>query len=468
MGRRFPLLLAVPIWILAAQACGDTPETSSASTGLDSTAAATTGQGGSTSGAGAGGSSGVGGASSSSAESSSTSSGVGSGFCDLPGSVVHTSDGVTTVPGAPAGTPDLAYLGLPSGFCAHYFGNIGNARQVRFASNGELFIASPTTLTTGGGPNGKSAIMILPDENHDGFADDAITYLANLPSTQGLLFANGHFYYQDSTQIRRVPYVPGDHAPSGPSELVADITLYTSALHWPKALDQADDGTIYVSNGGDQGEACDPTHPFHGGILALDGSPGGTPVAKGCRNPIAVRCQKGHNHCFASELARDYSGSAGGREKLIPIHQGDDWGFPCCASQNLPYSDIFPVPSCSGVTLDTDSFIIGETPFGVDFEPGQWPSPWKDSAFVTLHGAAGSWKGARIVAIAVDPTTGMPLPASNADAGPSSAMVDFATGYDDGSHAHGRPAAVTFSADGRMFVTNDTTGDILWISPVGM
>lgn len=467
--RRFvPLLLAVPIWILAAQACGDTPATSSASTGGGSTATATAGQGGS-GGVDAGGHGGAGGASSGSVGSTGGSGGgFAVGFCELPGSVVHTSAGVKTVPGAPAGTPDLAYLGLPNGFCAHYFGNIGNARQIRFAPNGELFIASPTTLTTGGGPNGKSAIMILRDANHDGFADDAITYLDSLPSTQGLLFANGHFYYQDSTQIRRVPYVPGDHAPSGPSEVVADITIYTSGLHWPKALDQADDGTIYVGNGGDQGEACDPKHPFHGGILALDGSPGGKPVAKGCRNPIAVRCQKGHNHCFASELSRDYSDNQGGREKLIPIHQGDDWGFPCCASQNLPYPDIIPAPSCSGVTPDTDSFVIGDTPFGVDFEPGQWPSPWKDSAYVTLHGAAGSWKGARIVAIAVDPTTGMPLPASNVDGGTSGAMVDFATGYDDGSQAHGRPAAVTFSADGRMFVTNDATGDILWISPVGM
>ena len=45
-------------------------------------------------------------------------------------------------------------------------------------------------------------------------------------------------------------------------------------------------------------------------------------------------------------------------------------------------------------------------------------------------------------------------------------MVDFATGWDDTVHAHGRPSAVAMSTDGRLFVGNDVNGDIFWISPV--
>ncbi len=388
-------------------------------------------------------------------------------FCELPGSVQYTAAGVVTVPG-PEGAPSVSFLQVPTGFCAHYFARLGNARQLRFAPGGELFVASPTTSTTGGGPGGWQAVVILIDDNQNGYADEPITFLSGLPSTQGMLFAPGYFYYQDHTRILRRPYRPGERQPSEPAELMADINYYASALHWPKTLDQADDGTIYVGNGGDQGELCDPAGPMRGGIFKLDGSPGGAAVAKGLRNAIAVRCQRGHNLCFASELARDYSADIGGREKLLPIREGDDWGFPCCATHDLPFPDVSPSPDCSNVVPEAVSFVIGDTPFSFDFEPGNWAAPYTGSVFIPLHGVAGSWVGARIVAVAVDPMTGVLLPGTTIAGTATGAMSDFASGWDDGLRAHGRPAALAFSADGRLFVANDTNGDILWIAPIGL
>lgn len=388
-------------------------------------------------------------------------------FCKLPGAVVTDATGKHVVPGG-VGQPDLTWLTLPEGFCAHYFGNVPNARQLRFAPGGELFVASPVTSTTGGGPNGLAGIAVLPDDDKDGLADSKDLFLGQLASTQGLLFHDGFFYYQDETRIRKLPYKSGDRQGTKPGDVVIDITVYTSGLHWPKTLDAADDGTIYVANGGDQGEVCDPTRPFRGGILKIDGSPGGAQVSKGYRNPIAVRCQRGHNNCFASELALDYSAAAGGREKLVPIHQGDDIGYPCCASKDLPYMDVVPVPNCSKIAGESGSFIIGDTPFGIEFDLGAWPAPYTNDIFVPLHGEFGSWKGARMVAIATDPATGMAIPATDLMGHPTDAMKDFATGWDDGLHLHGRPAAVAMSADGRLFVGNDVNGDIFWISPIGV
>jgi glucose/arabinose dehydrogenase len=387
-------------------------------------------------------------------------------YCDLPGSVQYTANGVVQVAGP--NTAKVGFMHLPTGFCAHYFGNVGNTRQLRFAPGGELVVASPTTGTTGGGGNGLSAIVFLPDDDRDGYADTVTTFLGDLPSTQGLLFTTGYFYYQDGTAIKRVPYKSGDRAPSGQAEVMIDVSVYTSALHWPKALDQADDGTIYVGNGGDQSEDCIEPHPFHGGILEIDGSPGGKQVARGFRNPIAVRCEPGKNLCFAAELSLDYSSAQFGREKLVPIRPGDDWGFPCCATQNTPYPTLNPVPDCSGVAPEDASFLIGDTPFSFDFEPGNWPAPFTHSAFVPLHGSAGGWLGARVVAIQMDPTTGLPLPATDKDGQLSGAMADFATGWDDQRNDHGRPAAVTFAADGRMFLGNDNNGDIFWIAPLDL
>lgn len=384
--------------------------------------------------------------------------------CSLPGSVHFTSSGVTTVPGAQSPV-DLSFLHLPDGFCAHYYATVGNTRQIRMAPGGELFVASPTGLTTGGGPGGQNAIVVLPDDNQDGVADTPVVFMANLPKTQGLMFTPGWFYYQNDTKIFRVPYAPFDRQPSGGSELLADITFYYSPLHWPKPIDIADDGTIYVGNGGDQGEPCVNPHPFHGGILKLDGSPMGAQVAKGFRNPIGLRCSRGHNRCFALELAKDYTAATGGREKMVPIRQGDDWGFPCCATKDLPYTE-WPAEDCSNIVPEDVSFLIGDTPMDLDFAPASWPGIWSGRAMIATHGAAGSWVGARVVGVAMDPNTGMPMPATNINGMNMGGMSDFATGWDDGTLSHGRPMTVAFAPDGRMFLGNDTLGIIIWIAPI--
>lgn len=387
--------------------------------------------------------------------------------CQLPGTVQYTASGTVVVDGG-APPASLAFLHLPAGFCAHYYATVGNPRQIRIAPSGEAFVASPTTPTTGGGPGGQSAVVVLPDDNHDGTAEAAVTFLSGLPSTQGLMFVQGFLYYQDDTRVLRVPYTPGQRTATGPGQPVIDVQVYKSTLHWPKTFDLADDGTIYVGNGGDQSETCAQPMPFHGGILKVDGTSGGAQVAKGLRNPIAVRCSRGHDLCFALDLGKDYAGNLGGREKLLPIRAGDNWGFPCCATKGVPYGDVTPVPDCSSIASEPDTFLDGDTPFGLDFEPGLWPAPYTGAAFVTMHGAAAVWTGERLVTIAVDPTTGMPKTGSDLAGGDSGGMSDFATGWDDGTQKHGRPAAVTFAPDGRLFVTNDNDGVVFWIAPMSL
>ncbi len=35
-------------------------------------------------------------------------------------------------------------------------------------------------------------------------------------------------------------------------------------------------------------------------------------------------------------------------------------------------------PDCSAVAPEANSFLIGNTPFGFDFEDAQFPAPWND------------------------------------------------------------------------------------------
>jgi len=408
-------------------------------------------------------------------------------FCSLPGSVVWRGGSPEVVPGGPPGPdgqapPDLTWLKLPDGFCSHYYATVPETRQLKFSPSGDLFVASPSAACAGGASGGYGAVIVVPDDDHDGVADSVLHYKDGLPNTQAMLFANGHFYYQDNrspgdgARIYRVPYTNGDRmVPSVTPELMLDVTIYNSTYHWPKAMDVDDTGNIYVTNGGDPGDPCDPNKPesqwpFHGGILRINGTPGGELIAKGTRNAIALRCGPGTGQCWSLELAVDFASGEGSREKLFPVHKGDDWGFPCCATANQPYGGVLPAPDCSAVTAENSSFLIDETPFGLDFEQGAWPGMWAKRVYVVLHGFVGSWSGARVVAIPTD-STGAPVPSSdyNDAAAP---MLDFATGWDDGTRLHGRPDALTFAPDGRMFVAHDMSsnggplgGLILWIAP---
>jgi glucose/arabinose dehydrogenase len=397
-------------------------------------------------------------------------------FCDLPGSVLSGGTCPAIVPGGPSSAPDLSWLTVPQGFCVHYFATVPYARKIRFAPGGELFVSSPSTPTTGGGGNGKAGIIVVPDDDKDGFGDSTNGFMGGLASTQGILFANGSLYYQDATKVMKVAYKSGDRTPSGTPAQVTQITTPQSNIHWPKNIEQQDDGTILVTNGGDQGDQCLSTHPLLGSIFSIDAT--GTPqlVSRGYRNPIGLRCHKGFGVCIASELVKDYSANDEGREKLVNVVPGSDFGYPCCAAQNTAYSgvtyqDTMAAPDCSHVAPESDAFYVGHTPFGFDFEPaaGAWPSPWGGRIYLAMHGEFASWVGARVVAIATDPHTGLPVPTTEPTDGTSTAdgvMQNFAAGWDDGTHAHGRPADVTFAADGRMFLADDVLGVIVWIAPV--
>lgn len=399
-------------------------------------------------------------------------------FCSLPGSVVWNGGTPTTVPGGDPSLEDVSWLQLPDGFCAHYFGRVAELRQIRFAPNGDLFAASPSTSCAGGAAGGAGAIYVIPDDDHDGVGDTAVTYLDSLPVTQGMAFSRTapyKFYYQNDAVVMSMPYNLGDRVGTASAATqIIDVGGYYSSTHWPKAIDVDDDGNVFVTSGGDQAspdETClQPTSmwEYRGSVWQADGTDAGTMVSTGFRNPIALRCAKGTGACFGLELARDFAPQQGSREKLFPVQLGADYGQPCCATQDQPYTDSPTGTDCSGIASEITSFLIDHTPFGLDFEQGAFPGIWQYRAFVVLHGFVGSWEGARVVGIATDPVTGWPVASSEAEEDAGTALEDFAVGWYLNGQAtnHGRPASITFAPDGRMFIGNDINGDILWVSPV--
>jgi len=325
-------------------------------------------------------------------------------------------------------------------------------------------VASPTQPSTNGGPSGLSAIVVLPDDDADGYADSTITLQSNLPSTVGMAFTNNQFIFQDGINIQSMAYSPGQRT-AGAITMLGQITIYQSSLNWMRHIAVSAAGNIYVTNSGDQGEACVASRPFHGGVLDFQSGGGGTPVAKGLFLVGDVVCDPVHGQCFVVEQAKYYE-LAAGRGKLVEVHQGDDWGFSCCASANTPYPDAAPTPDCSGVSQEPVSLDDMETPNGLELLPASWPAPYGGAAVIALEGAAGSWDSERIAIVGRDPNTGALLTGSDVGGTNTGSMTDLATGWLDAAQGHGRPTDVSLSPDGRLFVSNEITGDIFWIAPM--
>jgi glucose/arabinose dehydrogenase len=398
----------------------------------------------------------------------------GGSFCELPGQ---------NAPG----------LMLPSGFCSRVFAQVPCPRSLRFAPNGDVFVASPAESTPGGAPTGMGSILVLPDDNHDGVADGMVTFASgslggNGPSlfsvhglhfrSNALLFSTGFPTSDSSLDIHNnavwsIPYTPGDRHSStvAPTKLVdmsdgepngcdPHMTGYPLCRdRWTHNIAEDTNGNLYVSRGQYDNEECPSVNPRVGSVLRIGGgsSPQGDVMITGLRNPMYIRCMP-WGACYAAELSGDGWDSIGGKEKLALIAPGIDYGYPCCVDQNRANPFISPTPDCSMVSPAAASFTLHDTPFGFDWERGHWPAPYASSFFVAMHGQFGSWIGEGIAWAPVDPQTHIPTQATQL----------FGTGWSLGGPIVGRPADLMFAPDGRLFISDDQSGMIFWIAPVNL
>ena len=380
-------------------------------------------------------------------------------FCELPG----------------ADAPELT---VPEGFCAREFTTtpVAEARVMRFAPNGDLFVAAPSQAAPGGAAGGPGAIIVLADEDRDGRADVMVTYAggrsgpassdcgqaesdpSDLSCVHGLAFAGDYLYYTRSDEVRRFAHVRGDRsAPAPAGELVATLGGRAIGARWTHTVD-ARDGQLLVSRGRFDAAQCSAQEMATGAVFSITPS-GGLPapltlVADGFRNPMYLRCRAACGDCFANELSGDAWDGIGGHEKLVLLEPKTTWGFPCCVTQNTPAPGGTP-KECGGLGAERISVPLHDTPFGLDFETGVFGAPYTYAVFTALHGSFGGWAGTAISWAPTDPVTHAP----------TGTFKTFATGWGLGGPMRGRATDVTFAPDGRLFVSDDVSGRIFWIAP---
>lgn len=363
--------------------------------------------------------------------------------------------------------PDQLTLNLPAGFQANVYAKLNVLpRMMAFDPEGNLFVSSAKS----------NQVLMVPDANKDGIAEQAIIISKALDRPNGLTFVGNSLLVANQNGI--VKLTKENNQWLAPQPFISGLA---SGGHSVKTIKLGPDNHLYV-NVGSSCNVCNESDPMRATILryTINGKPAGAiPVvgrhslppiwASGLRNSQGFAWHPTTKAMFATNNGADMrSETKGGKindalppEHINQIKRGKHYGWPhCWADINKP-SKMFTDPNfpgqdgfCQTTTPPAITLTSHSTPIGITFlEKSDFPSEFKEDAIVSLHG---SWNrdqlsGYKLIRIKF--TDGKPVE-----------IFDFATGWLNNNRAWGRPVDAIIGPDGSLYITDDRTGKIIRIS----
>ncbi len=408
---------------------------------------------------------------------------------DAPGVTRHITAQDLPPPGAtksasnapdPIAIPDGAMPKVPQGFKIEMVATgITNPRAIRFAPNGDLFVASSEA--------GEVRVFHF-DGNSAKPASDEV-FASGLTQPYGIAFypqENPEWVYiAESDGLRRYPYKAGDMKATGEGEvLFKDIP---AEHHWTRDVVFSPDGkTMYYSVGSGSNVGLDMTmqpkpeqgsvedwikgHPLgvawggeerRAAVLAFD--PDGKNeryFATGLRNcaGMTLQQQTGQVWCVVNE--RDELGDDVPFDYATSVKEGGFYGWPWFYIGDNPDPRWAETPrdDLKGkVTVPDVLFQTHSAPLNIAFDNSDaWGADYKGDAFVALHGSwnRGTRTGYKVVRLPMDENSK-----------PTGEYQDFVTGFvQSDDNVWGRPVGVAFSPDGSLFFSEDANGTIWKVS----
>jgi glucose/arabinose dehydrogenase len=233
-------------------------------------------------------------------------------------------------------------------FCLIRFADgVDRARQIAFAPNGDLFVA--TAL---------AQLIVLFDADGDGVSGPAerATFAATPGGNHGLAISATHIYTSSDTAVYRFAYTPGQRAAGGAPETV--VREIPPGGHISRTLLLDAQNRLYVSIGSllNVDVPADPLTPpedrsqirrFDLAAIPSGGHPfaAGEVVAKGLRNEVGITFDA-HGRLWGVENGRDQLVAGGDAEMyndnpaeevnlFDPALLGRSYGYPFCWSEGI-------------------------------------------------------------------------------------------------------------------------------------
>lgn len=368
-----------------------------------------------------------------------------------------------------------ANLKLPPGFKISTFADekskkgylLSNARFMAFDPDGRLHVSSAKG----------DRIVMLPDANVDGVADEVITVVDGLNSPQGIVFLDKEtMLVANQNEVVRFELKNGRW--DGPRAFIPNLP---QGWHTLKTIKLGPDGYLYV-NVGSSCNVCVEVDANRATILryTTDGKPAGALLtlgrhqqsaiwAKGLRNSQGFAWHPLTKEMFATNngsdnRAADRSGKVNDElppEHLNRIEPGKNYGWPhCWANPDNPQTMFedpnFKGPSgfCAEAQAPAAIFTSHTTPIGITFlDKTNWPQEYKTDAIVALHGSWNRKEPAGYKLVRIKFKNNQP-----------EVIEDFVSGWLRGYRVTGRPVDVIVGNDGALYVSDDMRGAIYRIS----
>jgi glucose/arabinose dehydrogenase len=358
---------------------------------------------------------------------------------------------------------------------------IDNPRAIRFAPNGDLFVANSED----------GQVLVYRFDGDKPTPAKQSVYVEKLNQPYGIAFYPADkpqwVYIAESDGLKRYPYKDGDlEAPKGQDSGVQTILdAIPSEHHWTRDVAFSPDGkTMYfsVGSGSNVGDGTMARTPKGGldkwiadhalgvawegeerraAVLAFD--PEGKNeryFATGLRNCSGMTLQPATGKLWCVVNERDELGDNIPFEYATAVKDGGFYGWPWYYNGDHadPRWTETPRDDLKGkVTVGDVLFQAHSAPLNIAFETGDALGPdAKGDAFVAMHG---SWNrntrtGYKIVQLDMDK-----------DGKPNGTYTDFVTGFvlsDD--DVWGRPVGVAFDKNGNLFFSEDGSGTIWKVS----
>jgi len=386
------------------------------------------------------------------------------------------SSPISAEPAKPRAIPNnpAEAIKLPPGFKAQVFHRmqpgggefLRGPRFMAFDLDGNLYVSM--------GMDNK--VLMLPDKNRDGMADEEVVVADNLNAPQGLAFVEGKLLVANQDNLMRLERKNGQWPAAYKELLVEGLPV---GGHMLKTLKLGPDGFLYLSIGSSC-NVCREREPLRATILRYTstGKPAGamtdmgahinSPIwASGLRNSQGLAWHPKTGAMFASENGADMrSEKKGGQpsddippDELNRIVEGKHYGWPHCwgyrlEDPNFSGDDGF----CAHTRGPALTFPAHSAPLGMTFlDKADVPGDYKDDAIVALHG---SWNrsqpsGYKLVRVKFGAGKKADTPIE---------ITDFATGWLNHNGAWGRPVDVVVGPDGALYISDDRAAMIYRIS----
>jgi glucose/arabinose dehydrogenase len=342
-----------------------------------------------------------------------------------------------------AGTTELTVdrtLNLPAGFQISVFAaGVKQARFMAWSPTGELVLSLEGT---------PGEVVILPDHNQDGRADQTIVFARNLRNPHGLAFRDGYLFIAEENQVVRFAWQGGQPAHGAPEVVVADLP--SGAGHATRTLGFGPDGKLYVSIGSSC-NVCQEKDERRATIMQYnaDGS-NGRIYARGLRNAVGFVWRPGATELWATNNGRDSLGDDLPPETVNLVRDGDDFGWPYCHNGHIPDPQFSKLGSCNRAKKPAVEMQAHSAPLGLAFYEGAaFPPAFVGDLLVAFHG---SWNrsvptGYKVVRVRFQ------------NGQPTGQVDDFITGWRgaDGK-VWGRPVDPFVGPDGSLYISDDTLG----------